>query len=97
MLVVGAVCGWVDDKAIKTTRFADVGRRMGVLLASGLIVGESLFLVMTAGVIVATGNDAPFAMLPEGSTWPAMLAGLAAFVVLTLTLYGWVRNRSAKV
>ena len=97
MLVIGAVCGWLYDKAIKTTRFADVGRRMGVLLASGLIVGESLFLVMTAGVIVSTGNDAPFAMLPEGSTFPAMLAGIAAFVVLTIMLYGWVRNRSAKV
>jgi putative OPT family oligopeptide transporter len=97
LLVVGAVCGWVYDKAIKTTRFADVGRRMGVLLASGLIVGESLFLVMTAGVIVSTNNEAPFAMLPEGSTWPAMLAGIAVFAVLTLALYGWVRNRSAKV
>ncbi len=97
MLVVGAVAGWIYDKAIKTTRFADVGRRMGVLLASGLIVGESLFLVMTAGVIVGTRNDAPFAMLPEGSSWPAMLAGLVTFVVLTFVLYGWVRGRSAKV
>jgi hypothetical protein len=70
---------------------------MGVLLASGLIVGESLFLVMTAGVIVSTGNEAPFAMLPEGSTFPAMLAGLVAFLVLTFVLYGWVRSRSAKV
>ena len=97
MLVVGAVCGWLYDKAIKTTRFADVGRRMGVLLASGLIVGESLFLVMTAGVIVSTDNEAPFAMLPEGSTWPAMMSGIAVFVVLTLMLYAWVRGRSAKV
>ncbi|WP_029415748.1 OPT family oligopeptide transporter [Brevundimonas bacteroides] len=97
MLVIGAVCGWVYDKAIKTTRFADVGRRMGVLLASGLIVGESLFLVMTAGVIVSTGDDAPFAMLPEGSTWPAMLSGIAVFAVLTVALYAWVRGRSAKV
>jgi putative OPT family oligopeptide transporter len=97
MLVVGAVCGWIYDKAIKTTRFADVGRRMGVLLASGLIVGESLFLVMTAGVIVGTGDDAPFAMLPEGSAWPAMLAAGVAFVVVTVALYAWVRGRSAKV
>lgn len=97
MLVVGAVAGWLYDKAIKTTRFADVGRRMGILLASGLIVGESLFLVMTAGVIVSTDNEAPFAMLPAGATWPAMLSGLAVFVVLTVVLYGWVRNRSAKV
>ena len=97
MLVVGAVCGWIYDKAIKTTRFADVGRRMGVLLASGLIVGESLFLVMTAGVIVSTGNDEPFAMLPKDTTWPAMLAGIAAFIVLAGALYAWVRQQSAKV
>lgn len=97
MLVIGAVCGWIYDKAIKTTRFADVGRRMGVLLASGLIVGESLFLVMTAGVIVATGDDAPFAMVPEGSAWPAMAAGVIAFAVVTFALYAWVRGRSAKV
>ncbi|MDZ4108453.1 MAG: oligopeptide transporter, OPT family [Brevundimonas sp.] len=97
MLVVGAVCGWIYNRAIRTTRFADVGRRMGVLQASGLIVGESLFLVMTAGVIVSTDNEAPFAMLPAGSTWPAMLAGIAVFVVLTLVLYAWVRGRAAKV
>ena len=97
MLVIGAVCGWVYDKAIKTTRFADVGRRMGVLLASGLIVGESLFLVMTAGVIVSTGDDAPFAMIPEGSAWPAMLAGISVFAALTFGLYAWTRSRSAKV
>jgi putative OPT family oligopeptide transporter len=97
MLVVGAVCGWLYNRSIKGTPFADVGRRMGVLLASGLIVGESLFLVMTAGVIVSTDNEAPFAMLPEGSTWPAMLTGLAAFVVLAFALYAWVRGRSAKV
>jgi hypothetical protein len=97
MLVIGAIAGWVYDRAIKTTRFADVGRRMGVLLASGLIVGESLFLVMTAGVIVSTGDDAPFAMLPEGSTWPAMLSGIAVFAGLTFALYAWVRSRSAKV
>ncbi|HEY0926823.1 OPT family oligopeptide transporter [Brevundimonas sp.] len=97
MLVVGAVAGWIYEKGIKGTRFADVGRRMGVLLASGLIVGESLFLVMTAGVIVWTGKEAPFAMLPEGSTWPAMAAGIAAFAVLAIGLYAWVRGRSAKV
>ncbi|MGV8928491.1 MAG: OPT family oligopeptide transporter [Brevundimonas sp.] len=98
MLVIGAVAGWIYDKAIKGTRYADVGRRMGVLLASGLIVGESLFLVMTAGVIVATGDDAPFArFFPVGEGWPGMAAGLISFFVLTFALYAWVRNRSAKV
>ncbi|MNE48099.1 OPT oligopeptide transporter protein [compost metagenome] len=97
MLVVGAVCGWAYDKWIATTRFADVGRRMGVLLASGLIVGESLFGVFTAAVIVSTRNEAPFALLPKETMWPAMWAGLVAFAVLTFALYSWIRSRSAKV
>ncbi|MBJ7509900.1 oligopeptide transporter, OPT family [Brevundimonas sp.] len=97
MLVIGAVCGWIYDKAVSSTRYADVARRMGVLLASGLIVGESLFGVFTAGVIVATRDDAPFAMLPEGSTWPAMLAGIVGFAVTVIGLYAWTRSRAAKV
>ncbi|MCY1383599.1 hypothetical protein D9M69_717420 [compost metagenome] len=97
MLVVGAVCGWLYDRAVKSTRYADVARRMGVLLASGLIVGESLFGVFTAAVIVGTENEAPFALLPAESAWPAMIAGLVAFVGLTFALYAWVRGRSAKV
>ena len=97
MLVIGAVVGWVYDKAVKTTRFADVARRMGVLLASGLIVGESLFGVFYASVIVGTNSDAPFAMIPEGSGWPAMLAGIVAFAAAVFGLYSWTRKRAEKV
>jgi len=97
MLVVGAVAGWFYDKAIAGTRFADIGRRMGVLLASGLIVGESLFGVFLAGTIVSTGNDSPFGLVPEGSTWPAMLAGVVAFILLAGGLYAWIRRVSVKV
>ena len=97
MLVIGAVCGWIYDKAVASTRYADVARRMGVLLASGLIVGESLFGVFTAGVIVATKDDAPFAMLPADSTWPAMLAGIIGFAAAVFGLYAWTRSRAQKV
>jgi putative OPT family oligopeptide transporter len=97
MLVIGAVCGWLYEQGLKKTSFADVGRRMGVLLASGLIVGESLFGVFNAGVIGATENEAPFALLPAGSTWPAMLAGIVVFAVVTFALYRWVRSRAARV
>ena len=97
MLVIGAVCGWIYDRGIKSTRFADVGRRMGVLLASGLIVGESLFGVLNAGIIVASRNPDWAARFPLGDSWPAMMAGIVAFAVLTVGLYGWVRNRSARV
>jgi putative OPT family oligopeptide transporter len=97
MLVVGAVCGWIYEKGIRGTRFADVGRRMGVLLASGLIVGESLFGVLNAGIIVATQDGEWAVMMPDGSAWPAMIAAVVAFAALTFGLYAWVRGRSAKV
>ena len=96
-LVIGAVAGWLYERSVRSTRYAEVAKRMGVLLASGLIVGESLFGVITAGVIVATRNDNPFGMIPEGMAWPAMLVGLVAFVGLSVGLYAWVRGRAAKV
>jgi putative OPT family oligopeptide transporter len=97
MLVIGAVCGWLYEKAVESKTYAPVAKRMGVLLASGLIVGESLFGVFTAGVIVATRDDAPFAMLPDGSAWPAMLAGIVGFAAITFGLYRWTRSRAARV
>ena len=97
MLVVGAVCGWLYEKGVAKTRFADVAKRMGVLMASGLIVGESLFGVFNAGVIGATENEAPFAVFNLGEAWPDMLIGLVAFVVITVLMYQWVRGRAAKV
>lgn len=96
MLVVGALVGWFYDKAIAGTKYADIGRRMGVLLASGLIVGESLFGVFFAGVIVSTGKESPFGIFPEG--WPfAMIVGLVVFVALVSGLYAWIKRVSVKV
>jgi hypothetical protein len=48
-------------------------------------------------VIVATRDDAPFAMLPAGSAWPAMLAGIVGFAVAVFGLYAWTRSRAQKV
>lgn len=97
MLVVGAVCGWLYNRWVGKTAFAAVGKRMGVLLASGLIVGESLFGVLTAGIVVATNDGEFFALLPEDSAWPAMAAGAVAFAAVTFALYAWTRSRAARV
>lgn len=97
MLVIGAVCGWLYEKGVAKTAYAEVAKRMGVLMASGLIVGESLFGVFNAGVIGATENEAPFAIFNLGEAWPDMLVGLIAFAVITVVMYQWVRGRAAKV
>ena len=97
MLVIGAVCGWVYEKAVKGKPYADVARRMGVLLASGLIVGESLFGVFNAATIVGTGNADWAAVLGLGEGYPAMLIGIIAFAVFTVVLYRWIIGVSKKV
>jgi putative OPT family oligopeptide transporter len=97
MLVIGAVVGFVYNRMVAGRAYGEVAKRMGVLLASGLIVGESLFGVFNAATIVATQNAEWANVLGLADTWPAMTIGIAVFAVLTLLLYGWIINRSAKV
>ena len=57
-----------------------------------MIVGESLFGVLNAGLIVAFSNDAPIGLLPADFD-PARLLGLLAFVGLVIGLYRWMLMR----
>ena len=60
---------------------------MGVLMASGLIVGESLFGVLLAGIIVVSGKSDPLALVGEHfAPWDMVLA-LVAFIAVIFALY----------
>ncbi len=61
-----------------------------MLLASGLIVGESLMGVLLAGIIGATGNQTPLAVVGESFEGTAGWLGLAAFVLVCAGFYGRV-------
>jgi hypothetical protein len=65
-------------------------------VASGLIVGESLFGVLNAGLIVASSNDAPIALVSEDFA-PAKILGIVAFIGLVIWLYQWMlaKNRES--
>jgi len=97
MLVIGAICGFLYNRTVAGRSYGEIARRMGVLLASGLIVGESLFGVFNAATIVATQNPDWAAVLPLGEGWPAMMIGIAVFAALTFLLYSWIMRRSAQV
>lgn len=97
MLVIGAICGFIYNRSVAGKSYGGVAKRMGVLLASGLIVGESLFGVFNAATIVGTGNAEWAAVLGLAETWPAMAIGIGVFAVLTLFLYRWIIGRSARV
>jgi len=58
-----------------------------VLLASGLIVGESLFGVLLAGLIVSSNNPAPLAVVGDNFEFASVLLGGLAFVVVVIAMY----------
>jgi hypothetical protein len=60
---------------------------MGVLMATGLIVGESLFGVLYAGIVVGSGNGEPFALAGAGFAPFALIGGAAVFFALVGLLY----------
>jgi putative OPT family oligopeptide transporter len=84
-VVIGSIIGHFYDKRVKS----EAGQRTGVLLASGFIVGDGLFGVLLAGLIVATGAGAPLALVSAGFATPAIFIGLAVFAGLLVWLYRW--------
>jgi putative OPT family oligopeptide transporter len=92
-VVIGAVIGhWYDGRAVRSPN-PEHAQRLGVLVASGMIVGESLFGVLLAGLVVALSTDAPLGLVPADFA-PANWIGPAAFAVLIAALYGWMLRRS---
>ena len=64
-----------------------------MLVASGMIVGESLFGVILAGLIVAFSTDAPLALVPADFPWMNWI-GPGVFIALIVILYGWMMARA---
>jgi putative OPT family oligopeptide transporter len=86
-IVIGAVTGHFYDRWAARTANPGFARRMGVLMATGLIVGESLFGVLYAGIVVASGSADPLALVGERFETPALFAGLIIYFALTALLY----------
>jgi putative OPT family oligopeptide transporter len=93
LIPVGALIGHLYNRWAERRPNAEFAERMGVLAATGLIVGESLFGVAFAGVLAWANrdnpvppNDAPLAVMGEGfesvAVWlaPLLFFGLIALV-----------------
>jgi len=92
-VVVGAVISHWYDGRVRTAPNPERAERLGTLVASGLIVGESLWGVLNAGLIVAFSKDAPIGIVPEDFA-PAPWLGLLGFVGAIVWLYGWMLRKS---
>jgi putative OPT family oligopeptide transporter len=92
-VVVGAVIGFFYDRWADRTARPAFARRMGVLTATGLIVGESLWGVVFAGIVAGSGSDSPLALAGEGFEPFALIGGTLLFVLLA----GWVYRRTMRL
>ncbi|MEO8810351.1 MAG: OPT/YSL family transporter, partial [Rhodanobacter sp.] len=90
MIVVGAVVGWYFDRRADRTPKPDAVKQLGVLLASGMIVGESILGVVIAAVVVFSGKEAPLAVVGAGFDDAAIWIGGIVFVAVNVALYRWV-------
>jgi hypothetical protein len=94
---VGAVAGYLFERGLKGKSFGEAAARLGVLVMSGFIVGESLFNVALAGLIVLTGNGEPLALgagLPEHA---GMIVSLVVGTAIVTFLYRWSRKAAANI
>ena len=93
LIPIGALLGHFYDKWAKRSANPEFAERMGVLLATGVIVGESLFGVIFAGIVAASGSDAPLALVKDFGL--AVPLGLVIFAVLVIGLYLWTRQQAS--
>ncbi|MBV9549604.1 MAG: OPT/YSL family transporter, partial [Alphaproteobacteria bacterium] len=86
---VGAVLGWLYDRRARSEHT----KRLGVLVASGMIVGESLFGVVNAGLVKAFETEGPLSVVGHGYTIGYQV-GLVLFVLSVALLYLWLFRKN---
>ncbi len=91
-VVIGAVGGWFYDRWAQRRANPAFAHRMGVLTATGMIVGDSLFGVFYAGAVYVTDKDAPLAVVGDEFQLPSVLIGLGLFVALAILSYARTRR-----
>jgi putative OPT family oligopeptide transporter len=96
MIVVGAFVGWWFDKRAERTPKPEATKQLGVLLASGMIVGESLVGVLGAGIVVYANNPAALALVGPGFAPYAVWIGGFVFAASMIVLYSWLGRVSRK-
>ena len=90
MVPVGALLGYLYNRWASGQRNPQSAIRMGTLGATGLIVGESLFGVVNAGIIAASQGESPLEIF-SGATWSTALG-----VVLFIGAIAFIYRRTAQ-
>jgi putative OPT family oligopeptide transporter len=84
--VLGTIIGHVWNKMALTTARPEYAVRLGVLLATGLVVGDSLMGLAYAGAVGALGDPERLSVVPDSfvpvSEWIAVIALIGLLVAV---------------
>lgn len=94
IIVIGAFVGMFYDRWAHRQPNPERAKRLGVLLATGLIVGESLFGILNAGIIGGTGNPDALTVVPASFETAGKIIGLVVFIGIMVLSYQWVKRKS---
>ena len=95
MIVVGAIVGWLFDRRAHRTPKPEATKQLGVLLASGLIVGESIIGVVISAIVVFSGKATPLSLVGPGYETAGIIIGGIAFAGIAFLLYRWILRMGA--
>jgi putative OPT family oligopeptide transporter len=99
LVVVGALLGWLYNRWAERAANPAFAERLGTLMATGLIVGESLMGVVYAGLVAGAekaGSEDSAAVLaifgenPNPAVWAVPL-----FTVAILGSYAWTKRKAS--
>ena len=99
LIPFGAVLGWFYNRWAVTARSPAFAERMGVLMATGLIVGESLMGVVyafaVAGAEKAGSPDSANVLALVKPYSSVMVVSLVVFTASLAALYFWTRGQAS--
>ena len=96
MIVVGAIVGFIFERRADRTPNPKSTRDLGVLLASGLIVGESVIGVIISAIVVFSAKAAPLGLVGPGFEHAGIVIGGLAFAVIAFLLYRWILGMASR-
>ncbi|MGZ2412753.1 putative OPT family oligopeptide transporter [Sphingomonas sp. F9_3S_D5_B_2] len=96
---LGALIGWLYNRWAARAPNPDFAERLGTLMATGLIVGESLLGVAYAAVVAAaekagSADSGNVLAVVETYGW-APAVSVVLFIAAILGLYAWTRGRAS--
>jgi putative OPT family oligopeptide transporter len=100
LIPLGAFLGWTYNKWAARQANPAFAERLGVLMATGLIVGESLMGVVYAAIVAgaqgAGSADSANVLARFGENPYGVATGILLFAAAIGSLYTWVRTRAAE-